>query len=417
MPADTFLTHSMIAKRALFDLQNELTMARHVYKGYTAEFVTPVGGYKKGNSVTIHLPNKFRTQSGASMTTAGVQEKSTTVTVDEHRHVALDFLESDLTLNIEGFSKKYIRPATIALANYVDLKGCHEYANIYNLVGTPGTTPATFGVLADCALRMDNEAVPREDRVSIFSPKAHWSMADGELKSVFQQQIVDTLLRKGFIGNFALMNFFMDQNIKTHTVGTWSTASTGVMNGVTAEGATSIVTDGWAASEAILKKGDVFTIATVVGVNPVSGEAWEGDTLRQFVATADVSSDGAGNATIPISPAIYSSAALIDDLPYQTVVGLPVNGDALVVVGTEDTAYPQNLAFHPDCFALTIVPFSRPKSAGQSVMWAQASDPQMGLSITISTGFDITEYLENTRLDILFGWDTIRPELGVRITG
>lgn len=415
--ADTFLTHSMIAKRALFDLQNELTMSRNVYKGYSNEFVTPLGGYKKGSSVTIHLPNKFRTKSGATMDPVGVQEKSTTVSVDVHRHVALDFLETDLTLKIQDFSRKYIRPATIALANYVDFTGCQEYSNIYNAVGTPGTTPATFGVLADCALRMDNEAVPRTDRVTVFSPKAHWSMADGELKSVFQQQMVDALIRKGFVGRFALMDFFMDQNIQTHTVGLWATGSTGVMNGATAEGATSLVTDGWANSTAILKKGDIFTIAGVVAVNPISGSAWEGNVLRQFVATADVSSDGSGNGTIPISPAIYSSAAGEDDLPYQTVVDLPSNGDALVVVGTESTGYPQNLAFHPDCFALTIVPFARPKSAGQSVMWAQANDPQMGLSITVSTGFDISNYLENTRLDILFGWDTIRPELGCRITG
>ena len=96
---------------------------------------------------------------------------------------------------------------------------------------------------------------------------------------------------------------------------------------------------------------------------------------------------------------------------------LPANGAVLTVVGTEATAYPQNLAFHPDCFALTMVPFVRPKSAGQSVLWAQASDPQLGISITVSTAFDITNYKENTRLDILYGWDTIRPELGVRITG
>jgi len=416
MAADTFLTHSMIAERALFDLQNNLTMAQNVYRGYNSEFQTAIGGYKKGNSVTVHLPNKFRTKAGPTLDTVGVQEQSTTVTVDVHRHVGLDFLEIDLTLSIEDFSRKYTNPATIALANYVDLGGCSEYVNIYNEVGTVGTTPSTFGVLADAALRMDNEAVPRMDRVAILSPKAHWSMADGELKSVFQQNIVDTMVRRGFIGNFALMDFFMDQNIQTHTVGTWDAGSTGVMNGATAEGATSLVTNGWAATTAILKQGDILTVAAVVGVNPISGAAWEGNELRQFVVTADVSSVGS-DATIPISPKIYSSAASEDVLPYQTVVTLPQTGAALVVRGSDATGYPKNLAFHPDCFALTMVPLKRPKSAGQSVMWAQASDQQLGLSITVSTGFNISSYLENTRMDILYGWDTIRPELGVRITG
>ena len=413
--ADNFLTHSMIAERALFDLQNQLTMSKHVYKGYNREFNAPVGGYKKGTSVTIQLPNKFRAKDGVALDVVGIQEQSTTVTVDKQKHVAWDFLETDLTLKIAEFSRKYIRPATITLANVVDLGGCSEYVNLYNMVGTPGTTPATFGVLADAATRMDNEAIPRTDRLCVFSPKAHWSMADGELKGVFQQNIVDKLLRKGFIGNFALMDFFMDQNIQTHLVGHHSSGANPVMNGATAEGATSIVTNGWSGANG-LKKGDVFTIANVVGVNPISGQAWEGNELRQFTVTADVL-DVVADMTIAISPKIYSAAAAGDYLPYQTVVALPVNGAAITVVGTEDLSYPQNMAYHPDCFALTMVPYARPKSAGQSVMWGQANDPQMGLSITISTGFNITTYLEVTRLDILYGWDTIRPELGLRITG
>jgi hypothetical protein len=331
--------------------------------------------------------------------------------------VAWDFLETDLTLEIEGFSKKYLVPATITLANEVDASMCGEYENVYNLVGTPGTTPSTFAVLTAAAERMDNEAIIRQDRACFLSPRAHWAMASGELKGVFQQQIVDTLLRKGFIGNYALMDFFMDQNIVTHTVGAWQTDSTPVMNGATAEGATSLVTDGWKASTTVLKQGDVITVAAVYGVNPISGQVWEGNQLRQFVVTADVDSDVSGNATIPIAPKIYSSAATEDYLPYQTVGTLPANGAAITVVGTESTGYPQNMAFHPNAFALTMVPFRRPKSAGQSVMWAQASDPQLGISITVATAFDVSAYKELTRLDILFGADTPQPEYAVRITG
>lgn len=417
---DSFLTHSMIAERALFDLQNELTMSRHVYKGYNSEFAGSgaVGRFKKGSSVTIHLPNKFRAKSGATIDTVDIQEQSTTVSVDQHYHVAWDFLETDLTLSIEDFSKKYIRPGTITLANKVDYDGCGEYVNVYNLVGTAGTTPSTFGVLAAAAARFANEAVPDMDRVAICSPKTLWvGLADGELKGVFHQGIVDQLLRKGFAGKFATMDFFQDQNVRSHTVGTWDAGSTGVMNGVTAEGASSLVTNGWAASTAILKQGDVFTIADVYAVNPISGDKWEGDELRQFVATADVTSDAGGNATISISPTIYSASAAEDYLPYQTVDAVPVNGAALTVVGSDATAYPQNLLFHPDCFALTMVPFEKPKSAGQSVMWAQASDPQMGLSITVCTAFDITNYKEVTRLDILYGWDTIQANYGIRLIG
>lgn len=416
--ANDFLTHSMIAERALFDLSNNLVMASKVYRGYESEFGTPVGGYKKGESVTIHLPNKFRAKDGAAIDKVDIDEPSTTITVDTQKHVAMDFDETDLTLSVEDFSRKYTAPATIALANVIDSDGFDEYSNIYNLVGTPGTTPSTFGVLANIAERMDNEAVPADmERCAIWSPKAIWALSDGELKSVFEQNIVNTMLRRGFRGSFAQMEHFMDQNVSAHTTGTHSTGSTPVMNGATAEGATTLAIDGWANSTLVLKKGDVFTIAGVYGVNPVSGKVWEGNQLRQFVATADVTSNSSGEASVPISPQIYSSAASEVYLPYQTVGALPANGAAITVVGSEATGYAQNLAFHRDCFACTVVPFKRPKSAGRSVDWGQASDKQLGLSITVVTAFDIDSYFEATRLDVLYGWDTVRPELGVRITG
>ncbi len=415
--SDNFLKHSMIAERGLFDLQNELVMSRHVYKGYNSELTVPVGGYRKGSSLTISLPHKFREKDGNAIDPVDLQPPSTTITVDVHKHVALDLLETDLTLNIEDFSSKVSAPACRALATGMDIRGLQEYKNIYNSVGTPGTTPSTFGVLANVAERMDNEAVPQDERIALWSPRAKWSLADGELKSVFNENTVQTMLMKGFVGRYAMMEHYMTQNIQTHTVGTWNAGSTGVMNGDTAEGASSLVTDGWAASTIVLQAGDVFTIDAVYGVNPVTGSVWEGNQLRQFVCTARVTSDGSGNATIPISPKIYSSTATEDYLPYQTVVTLPQNGAGITVVGTDATGYAQNLAFHPSCFALTVVPFKRPKSADKSILWEQANDPQLGLSLTLCTAFDISSYQEYTRYDILYGWDTIYPEMGIRIWG
>ncbi len=416
--ANTILTHSMIADRALWDLMNELTFAKNVYKGYTSEFHA-VGRYKKGSSVTIQLPQKFRTKSGATMDLDLVDtlENSTTVTVDQQNHVAFAFTGQELTLDIEDFSRKYIRPATIALANKIDYDGLGEYVNVYNQVGTPGTTPSTFGVLADAAQRLDNEAIPREDRCAVLSPKSHWSMADGELKSVFQQQMVDTLIRKGFIGNYALMDFYMDQNVRSHTVGTHGTDSPLVNDGSATEGDTTITADAFTASTVVLKEGDIITVAGVNAVNPVNGQAWEGSQLRQFVVTSDVTSNGSGAATIPIYPTLYSSLATEAYLPYQTVDALPANNAAITVVGTSATAYPINMIFHPNAFALTMVPFEKPMSAGESVQWGAASDDQLGAAITVATAWDQTNYKESTRLDVLYGWDTIEPNYAVRLIG
>jgi len=420
--ADVILTHDMVADRVLFDMLNKLTLARHVYTGYKEEFHS-VGRFQKGSSVRVHLPNKYRTQSGPDITGAvpDQQENEATITVDVHDVVPLDFTAQQLTLDIEDLSQKYLSKAANALAQKVDYNGCSEFVNLYNSTGTPGTSPSTFGVLADSGKRMDQEAVPRDDRVGIFSPDAHWSMADGELKSIFQQQVVDDMVRRGFIGRFALTDFFMDQNIKNHTTGNQATRADGTatvqVKTQPSEGDTAIALKGLTASTGTVAAGDVLTLATVAGVNPESGDAWEGNTLRQFVCTALATADASGDATVSVSPAIISSAAAVKIRPYQTVNDIPAVNDNVTITGAASTAYSQNIIMDPDCFALTMVPFKRPDSAGQSVKWGSASEERLGLSVTFSSGFDIQTFIEYYRLDDLYGWDTPRPELGVRLWG
>lgn len=414
--ANVILTHDMLAARALFDLKNELTFSRHVFTGYRNEFHA-VGGFKKGNSVRVQLPNRFRAKEAVVMDAIELEERNTTVTVDIQAHVALQITGQEMTFDIEKMSEKVIRPAIIALANKVDYDGMGEYVNVYNQVGTPGTTPATFGVLADGATRMDNEAISREGRVAVLSPKAHWSMADGELKSVFQQNMVDTLIRKGFIGRFALMDFFMDQNVRTHTVGT-RVSDTGQVATTSSEGATTLALKGFTSGD-IIAAGDVFTIESVAGVNPISGGVWEGSELRQFVNNTELTIGAGGTGTLTsISPKIYSSAANEDFLPIQTVNDLPAVNDVVTIVsGASASAHPMNLLFHPHAFALTMVPIAKPMSAGQSVAWGQATDEDLGLAVTVSTDWDSTNFRENTRIDVLYGWDTIEPEYACRLTG
>lgn len=414
--ANTILTHDMLAERALYDLKNQLTFTNHVFKGYRDEFHA-VGGFQKGTSVRVMLPSRFRAKTGATMDAVELYETNTTVTVDVQNHVALQITGSQLTFNIERFSEKVLKPAIIAMSNLVDYNGLGEYVNVYNMVGTPGTTPSTYLALANGAERLDNESILREERVAVLSPKAHWSMSAGELKGVFNEAIVETMIRKGFIGRFALMDFFMDQNVRSHTVGTRVTDTCQVKT-TSSEGATTIALKGLTAGD-IIAVGDIITIQSVAGVNPLSGQVWEGSELRQFVCTAAGTADASGEiAALAISPKIWSSAANEDYLPYQTVNDLPAANDTVTIVsGNSATSHPQNLLFHPHAFAFTCVPIAAPMSANKSVAWGQSTDEDLGLSITISTDWDSTNFRENTRLDILYGWDSPQPSYCVRLTG
>ena len=415
--ADTTLQHDIIADKLLFYLRNSQVFAPNVYRGYEDEFHSR-GNYQVGDTIRVHLPNKARTVAGPDITSALIdaRESSINVVLDEHRTHPFDFTATQMTLDIERFAEKYLKPGAIAMANYVDRAMALEYVNIYNLVGTAGTTPSDFSALIDAGVRMDEEAVPQEDRSIVFSAKAAGSMADGELKTLFNQPIVGGLLRKGFKGVFNNFNTFMDQNIQSHTRGT-VTGSGGALQveSTSSQEDTTLSVKG-GGNTLTMVAGDIFTIASVAGVNPVSGDAWEGNQARQFVVTTTGTTDGSGDiAALAIAPEIISSAAGSKQLPYQTVNDLPATNDVITMVGSVSEVMPRHMAFHKDCFALTMVPFDKPD--GETVNWATGTDPDKGISITFASQFDILLHKTIHRADILFAADTIRPELGCLVTG
>lgn len=396
--SNTLITPTVIARKALFHLINNLVMARMVYRDYENEFK------KIGSNLTIRKPVKFVASDGASRTNQNITEPSDTIVLATQKHVSWGFNTADLTLTVEQYEKRYILPAMIALANQVDVDLLSLYKDVYNQQGTPGTTPNSFSVLGDCGQRLDEEATPTDERKGVFNPEANWSMADA-LKGTFDVQLARDTVRKGFLGRIANVALNMDQNVQRHTTGIFTTGATPLVAGAGQTGAT-LDTDGWQAATAILKQGDIFTLAGVNAVNPISGA--DLGYLRQFVVTADVSSDSASPpaATVAISPPITTSGA------YKTVTASPANNAAITMVGTESTAYPTNLIFHPEAFALVMAPMALPKGSAFS---ARASYD--GISIRIIYFYDGALDEDLIRCDILYGVKTLRPEFACRLVG
>jgi len=398
----TLLTPSIIAKETLMQLINSMAMTRHVHTAYKNEFV------KVGATIQIRKPNKFRETIGSNITATmtSIVEPSTSITVSTQSNVSWKFSSVELTQTIEEYSKRYITPAALALANGRDAALCGLYTGIYNSVGTPGTTPALFMSLGAAQQRLDDEAVPSDSRVGIVNPAANWALADG-LKGTFAQNVAKDIITKGFLGQIANLTLYTDQNVVRHTTGHFTSGAVPLMNGATLDGATSIVTNGWSGSNTV-REGDVFTIAGVYAVNPMSGAST--GVLRQFVVTADTADAGV-DMTIPISPTIRFVSPT--QTPYQTVSALPLTTAALTFMGTQDTQYPQNLIYHPNAFAFVTVPIEMPSG----VWGARETDPEAGLSVRVVKQFDVLTDYEIIRLDVLSGVKVLYPELCVRLWG
>ncbi|MFA5152215.1 MAG: P22 phage major capsid protein family protein [Clostridia bacterium] len=408
MPSsNTLLTPTIIAKEALMQLTNSMAMSRHVHTAYKNEFV------KVGQTVTIRKPNKFRATDSSTLSYSDIKEPSTSITMSTQSHVGWSFSSVELTTTIEDYSKRYITPAAAALANKVDTALCGLYVDVWNYAGTPGTTPATFKVLGDCQTILDDEAAPAEGRVAILNPAAHWSLADG-LKGTFAPSVAKDIITKGYLGTIGNLSLYMDQNVKRHTTGAFSTSATPLIAGNIVTAATTLNTDGWNASSSTVLKGDIFTVSSVYGVNPMSGES-TGNLKRWVATTATTTSSGGVMATLAVSPTVTYAATDPYTNCFRTAgaMNIMVDNDVMTFVGSESTAYPQNLVFHPNAFALVTVPIEMPSN----VWGARETDPEAGLSIRVVKQYSIGDDLEICRLDILYGVKTLYPELAVRLFG
>jgi P22 coat protein - gene protein 5 len=409
---NTLITPSMIAKEALMQLENNLVFANQVHREYVKEFS---GG--QGSTVSIRRPVKFQTSNGATLVKQDVEEKSTTIVVDQRKHVGWEFSTQDLTLSIEEYSARYIKPAAITLAQTVDRSISGLYSSVWNSVGTPGTTPATFAAVALAAQRMDEMAVESGDRTLAVNPAAAYAIAGNKTGLQAVGNVDRTAYEEAMVDRMAKFDIFNSQNVTNHTVG--PLGGTPLVNGaaqnvtyanaVGSNWSQSLITDGWTAAAAQrVAAGDVFTIPGVFAVNPVPGEGTKQvmPYLQEFTVLADGSSSAGGALTMTISPPMITSG------PFQTVSAAPADNVGLTFRGTAATAYPQNLAFHKNAFALVTVPLEMPDGVA-----FKARESYKGLSMRVIKDYDITNDTEIIRLDILYGRKAIYPDLACRLWG
>lgn len=407
--ANSLLTPTVIAKRALMNLDNELVMGNLVYRDYESSF----GPTKIGDTVTIRRPVDFSVTDGATLDLQDITEGSLTLQVSNRKHVGFSFPDSDLTLTIDEFDKRYIKPASIQLANNVDAALMNLYQSVNNWAGTAGQTINSHSDFLKGVQRLDELAVPTNDRYAVLSP-GDWHGLAGAFSALYINGVAGDALKNSKLPSIGGVDVYMAQNIKAHTVGAHGGtpltrgASQGVAYSTVKTTMTqTFLTDGWTTSSS-LKAGDVFTIADVYDVNPVTKATLS--HLKMFTIESNVTTNAssASATTLTIYPAIITTG------PYQNVSADNGNDKTITYIGTAATNYAQNLVFQKNAFALAMVPILQ-APAGAGVM--QATERYKGLSLQYSAQYDITNARMVYRFDILYGVKTIDGRLATRLSG
>jgi len=409
---NNLLTDDVIAKEALRLLKNNLVMAKCVYRNYEKTFG------KVGDTIRLKLPYRVKSASGRVLVKQPMVDQTIPFKIDYQEHVGLEYTVKDKTLDIMQFSERYLKSGMVQIANKIDRSLTMTLKKAFHSSGTPGVRPGKYIDFATAAAKQTTYAVPDDGmRHAVIDPFTCATLSD-EVTKLFKESMVENAYKKGYKGPVANYDTYESQNLPKHTVGDHGgapLAGAGITNGSTVS-----ITGGTASTTGFLKAGDVITFDGVFGVNPQNYETT--GLLQEFVVTADVDTDGAGAATINISPALNDGTATTTNQEgqtislgaYQNVTALPAENAPMTVLGTANATYEQNYLFHRDAIALAMIDLELPQSA---VIKSRAADPETGLSLTLTGAYDINEQTEIHRIDAVWGADMIYPELALRLWG
>ena len=401
--ANSILTIDMITRKSLEILENNLVISRNVNRQYDDSFA--VEGAKIGSTLRIRLPDRALVTDGAALQVQDDNEQYTTLTVSSQKHIGVNFTSAELTMQLDDFAERVLKPRVSQLASSVDADVATSYKSIYNAVGTPGTTPATSLVLLQANQKLNEFATPMSPRYATVNPAANAGLVEG-MKGLFNptgtisRQFKNGMMGEGILG---LDEVNMSQSIVQHTTGVTPTAPI-VATTVATEGSTSLAIS-FTSGSPTFKVGDVFTIAGVYAVNPQTRQTT--GSLQQFVVTADVTVSSTTTATLSVQPPMYTPANAL-----ATISAFPASSAVLTFLGGSATAYPQNLIYHKDAITFATADLLLPQGVDMA-----SRQVHNGISLRIVRQYDINNDRMPCRIDVLYGYAAIRPVTAVRLWG
>ena len=401
--SNSLLTIDMITRKSLEILENNLVLTRNVNRQYDDSFA--VTGAKIGSTLRIRLPDRALVTDGAALTAQDDNEQYTTLSVSSQKHIGVSFTSAELALSMDDFAERVLKPRISQLASSVDADVANSFKSIGNSVGTPGTTPATALVMLQAQQKLNENAATMSPRYLTVNPAANAALVNGLSGFFNPTDVISRQFKNGMMGESVLGydEVNMSQSIKSFTTGS-RTATGGTLSAsVSTQGATTIAITG-AGADATVKIGDVFTVAGCYAVNPQTREST--GSLFQFVATADVTLNGSGAGNITVAPIYTASNAL------ATVDSFPASGAAVVFVGAASTSYAQNMAYHKDAIAFATADLLLPQGVDMA-----SRAVHNGISLRIVRQYDISADTLPCRVDILYGYNTIRPQMACRMWG
>ena len=395
---NTILTPTAVTREALRVLHQKLNFVGSIVRDYDDSFAK--SGAKIGDQLKIRLPNQYTVRSGATLSAQDTVEQSVTLQVATQKGVDLNFTSVDLTLSLDDFSKRILNPAMSVLAASIEADAMSMYKDVFNSVWNGGSAISLAKVLEGRSL-LQNALAPLGDRTANLNTTDNANFVDA-LKALFNDTTgLSKQYREGYMGRTAGFDFVENTMWGKHTRGAASAAyTTSTLVAALPISETPVSTMTVATGTGAMNVGDVFTIGNVFAVHPETKANTA--TPQQFVVTAAYAG-GAG--TVSFSPAIVLAGGR------QNVV-IPTTSAtaAITFAGTASTAVGLSMLYQKEAFAFATADLVMPSGVDFA-----AREVMDGISMRVVRQYDINNDKFPTRLDVLYGYKTLRPQLAARL--
>ena len=393
--ANTLLTPTMITRKALQILHQKCTFIGTINRQYDNRFA--VSGAKIGDTLQIRLPNEYTVRTGATLSTQDTTEAKVDLQLATQKGVDVNFTSVDLTMDMDDFASRILEPAMAVLAANIEADAYSMYKDVSGIYDGDASAFSFLSVLESRKLLNDSLAPMDANRTCMLSTAHQVKLIDAVKGLFHDSRAIKQQYREGMIGRTAGFDFYENTHVTDHTTGTAVKTSGYLANDVTPQTGAAITVDTGTTTFLI---GDIITFAGVNAVHPESKA--DLGYLKTFTITAD---SGASATSLAISPAIVATGA-------KQNVSQAVPDDAAVtkVGAAASELLNSSMAYHRDAFAIAFADLVMPD--GVDFASRQVYD---GISMRIVRQYRIGTDDFPCRIDVLYGYKTIREQLAKRI--
>ena len=320
---------------------------------------------------------------GPYVTNVDITTSKVQVPLTFWRQASFYLTDQEIEAAISGLLPMRASATIKALGNAVDSFLLGLYKGMWSAGGVAGTTPfaSTVTAIQDARKGLNKWLAPNDGRSVVLDP-------DAEANAIGLPTFLQASLRgdqqgikEAQLGRLLGADWYMNQNVPTHSAGALTAETTHVAITAYATGVNEIIVRGSNPSGTLVA-GDLFTI----------------NAGTQYYVVNTVATATGSVVTITFQPSLQTAIA--------------ASGVAVTYVGTHVV----NLLIQRDAIAWASRPMQRSQmGGGLGSMFSTVTDPISGLALRL----EVSRQNKQTTWawDILGGGALVRPELGARILG